>query len=122
MLSASDTCDTDSLRPSFSQNGNTYMSLRNIVATLDNGFGATNQFQYFGLASAFRDVVLTGQVDLGYFNPVHVVFDGEFVKNVAFDRNAMNQIAVNNRAGVPAGSPDGTIGAFAGGDTGWYGR
>jgi hypothetical protein len=119
---ANDVCDSDALRPSFAQNGNTYMSLRNIVATLDNNLGTTSQFQYFGLASAFRDVVLTGQVDFAAFHPVHVVLDGEFVKNVAFNRGALEAIAVNNRAGVAAGSPPGTIGAFAGGDTGWYAR
>ncbi len=118
VTSASDMCDTDALRPSFSQNGNSYMALRSIVPVAGNGFGTTSLFQYFGLASQFRDVVATGQVDLNYFNPVHVVFDGEFVKNVAFNKSTMEQLAVNNRAGTT----DGSVGGFAGGDTGWYGR
>ena len=118
VLSASDSCDTDALRPSFAQSGNTYMALRSILRTVDNNFGNSNQLQYFGLASAFRDVVLTGQIDFASFAPVHVVLDGEFVKNTAFNRGAIEATAVNNRAGTS----DGSVGPFAGGDTGWYGR
>jgi len=115
---ASDVCDTDALRPSFAQLGNTYMALRDIVSNSANSYGTTSQYQYYGLASAFRDLALTGQVDLSYFNPVHVIFDGEYVRNLAFDRSAIGAIAVNNRAGTS----DGTTGAFAGGATGWYVR
>ena len=50
VLSAADSCSTDDLRPSFAQNGNTYMALRNIVPTAANNEGAIDQFQFFGLA------------------------------------------------------------------------
>src|SRR5690606_13629351 len=55
-LSAADGGDTDSTRPLFSQSGNTYMPLRNITPTAANGFGTTNQYQYYGLASEFRNL------------------------------------------------------------------
>ncbi len=38
------------------------------------------------LASEFRELNVTGMVDLGYWDPVHVVFVGDFVKNLGFNR------------------------------------
>jgi hypothetical protein len=120
--SASDVCDTDDLRPSFAQKGNTYMPLRSIIAdpigSGGNENGTINQFQYFGLASDFRPIVASAELDFAQFNPSHIVVDGEYIVNTAFDRNAMNLVAVNNRASTP----DGTIGAFNGGNMGWLGR
>jgi hypothetical protein len=116
-LSASDIGDTDATRPSFAQRGNTYMALRNIDnTTTANAYGTIDQYQYFGLATPFRDLALTGQIDYAGFDPFHIALTGEFVKNTAFNSSAINAIAVNNR-GVD--NSDGTPGAFAGGDTGW---
>jgi hypothetical protein len=115
--SAADSCDTDDSRPSFAQNGNTYMALRNIIANAANNNGTINQFQYFGLATPFHEVALTGELDFDHFDPVHVVFDGEYVQNLAFDRSAISQIAVNNRGPLQAGQ---TVGTFQGGDSGYY--
>ena len=52
-------------------------------------------------------------MDLNYWEPVQVSLLGEFVKNMAFNRAAINSVAVNNRTGGGSGS-------FAGGDTAWY--
>ena len=135
-LSSVDTCSSDLTRPSFAQKGNTYMLLRNIIADpLGNNNGATNQFQFFGLLQKFRPVVASAQVDLAQFNPYHIIIDGEFVWNSAFDRKltvpgtgiagfpfgpgvTVPGIAVNNRAGTP----DGSLGPFNGGDQGWMTR
>lgn len=116
--SASNSCDTDLTRPSFAQKGNTYMPIRNIVPLLDPSNNLLPQFQYFGLASQFRPVVASAQLDFGQFHPAHIILDGEYVVNTAFDRNALNVSAVNNRAGTP----DGSIGPFNGGNMGWLGR
>lgn len=105
--------DTDNSRPSFAQKGNTYRPIRNITPTALNGFGTTNQYQYFGLASEFRQIYWTGRIDFNHFEPVQVSLLGEYIKNVAFDQNAINSVAVNNRTG-------GGAGAFDGGDTAWY--
>jgi putative porin len=113
---ASDVCDTDLTRPSFAQKGNTYSILRNITPTLQNQNGTINQFQYFGLASQFRPVVASGQLDLGYFNPVHVVLDGEFVVNTAFDRAFLTAVAYNNKDGTPGNQQ------FNGDNMGWLGK
>ncbi len=119
VVSASDVCDTDLDRPMFAQKGNTYMALRDIIYDPINNPGALNQFQYFGLASQFRPVVASGQVDIGIFNPAHIVLDGEYVVNTAFDRNLMIQTAVNNKGPTVNGGPPGV---FDGGNQGWLGR
>lgn len=108
---SSDVCSTDALRPSFAQFGNTYMPLRNNVA------GAPFQGQYFGLATPFRVVDLTGRLDLGYFHPVHILVDGTYVKNIAFDRKSIDAIAFNNLDATNQGTL-----FFNGGDTGAMGR
>lgn len=119
VLNASSTCNTDSTRPSFAQKGNTYMPLRNIVRTTDNNSGMTNQFQYFGPASDFQDLVVTAQVDLAHFNPIHVIFDGEYVQNFAFNRDRIAANGVVNNFGPGLGA---TTGAYDGGNIGWLAR
>lgn len=113
-LTASDAGDTDGTRPSFSQYGNTYMALRNIIADASNNFGTTNQWQYFGLASKFRPVALTGRLDYNGFEPVQVSLTGEYIKNLAFRQAEIDGKAVNNRGTVTAANPNGS---FVGGDT-----
>ena len=50
-----------------------------------------------------------------HFNPIHVVLDGEYVWNTAFDRGAMAAVAVNNFGGTSSGA----LGSYNGGDMGW---
>jgi hypothetical protein len=118
VISASDVCSTDINRPLFAQKGNTYTELRNIIGDAANNNGAINQFQYYGLASEFRPVVASGQVDLGHFHPAHIVIDGEYVVNTAFDPNLLALTAVNNKAATIGGAG----GGFDGGNQGWMGR
>jgi len=114
--SASDIGDTDDSRPSFAQNGNTYIALRDITPDASNGFGTTNQYQYFGLATPFHDLALTGQLDYSGFDPFHVWLVGEFVKNLAFDRNAI----LANGPPQAQGPQNNIVGDdYEGGDTGW---
>jgi hypothetical protein len=116
-VSSSDICDTDMTRPSFAQKGNTYMQLRNNLF-LDSSGASLPNFQYYGLASQFRPLVASSQLDLAEFNPVHIILDGEFVWNTAFDRNAIAAVAVNNLAPAPGG----VAGPFNGGNIGWLAR
>ena len=128
--SSSDVCDTDLTRPSFAQKGNTYMALRNLDESLS--LGQSNQFQFFGLVQKYRPLVASAQIDFAQFNPYHIIIDGEFVWNSAFDRSLTNVVpgqllgapgvAINNRGGVPGDAPTGTIGPFNGGDQGWMAR
>jgi hypothetical protein len=88
-LFSSDGGSTDDSRPSFAQNGNTYIALRDIVPDAANDNGTIDQYQYFGLATPFHEVALTGQLDFSQFDPFHISLLGEFVDNFAFDRNAI---------------------------------
>jgi hypothetical protein len=111
---AADLCDTDILRPSFAQFGNTYMALRNIIPIVANN--GANQFQFYGLASAFRVVELTGSLDFAHFNPVHVILDGTYLRNEAFHPDDIDRVALNNRAGTTLANQTG--GPFNGGNQG----
>jgi hypothetical protein len=115
-LTASDQGDTDDTRPAFAQKGNTYFPIRDIIPTADNNFGTTKQFQYFGLATPFREVDVAWTVDYSHWDPFHVTVFGELVSNVAFNSGDVNTKAVNNRG--PSITP-GTPGPFVGGNTGW---
>ncbi len=112
-LTASDQGNTDDSRPSFAQRGNTYFPIRDIVPTADNDFGTIDQFQYFGLATPFHDLAITGQVDYSHYDPVHFALQGEFITNLAFNENHINAIAVNNRG---PNSVSGAVGNFEGGN------
>jgi hypothetical protein len=117
--SATDTAgNTDDSRPSFAQNGNTYVALRNIVTT--NGVAPpTSLPQYFGLATPFHELAVTSQLDYSGFDPYHVILIGEFVKNMAFDRNAINNNGAFYLGGVGPQNNLSSSGTFAGGDIGY---
>ena len=108
--------NTDDSRPSFAQNGNTYIALRNYT---DPTPGTTQELQYYGLATPFHEFAFTSQIDYSGFDPFHMWLTGEFVKNLAFDRN---DIIHNGPAGNP-GPQNNTLSvdpnSFVGGDTGW---
>jgi hypothetical protein len=113
---SSDSCDTDLTRPSFAQKGNTYTVVRNLYT--DPAVAVPPLYQYFGLVGQYRPVVASAQLDLGHFHPAHIVLDGEYIWNSAFDRGLMNSLALVNRVGTP----DGSVGPFNGGNQGWLAR
>lgn len=103
---------TDNRRPSFAQKGNTYMALRNITKDPSNNNGTIDQYQYYGLASSFQNLAFTGRLDFNYYQTLQVSLLGEYVDNLAFNKSAINALAVNNR--------DGGTGSFNGSGTAWY--
>jgi hypothetical protein len=115
-LTASDQGNTDDTRPAFAQKGNTYFPIRDIVPVPENNFGTTRQFQYFGLASPFREASFIGTLNWDHYDPFHVSLTGEWIRNTAFNWNSIDEIAVNNRG---PNQPGGQPGRFDGGDTAW---
>jgi len=112
--SSADPCSTDDTRPLFLQQGNTLFAIRNLLTE-----GQTNppQFQYYGLASNFHELNLTTRFDFAGYDPIHIVADLDFVKNLGFDRAAIaGRNPVNNQGpssdGIHAGAWDGGGSAF----------
>ena len=116
---ASDAGPTDNSRPSFAQKGNTYMALRNIIPDANNDFGTKDQYQYFGLATPFQNLVFTGQLDWNRFEPIQVSLVGEFAVNLGWDSADINSKAVNNRGPVPDDDFSNTLGDYVGTNTAW---
>ncbi|MFZ1980527.1 MAG: putative porin [Smithella sp.] len=80
--------------PLYMQKGNTIF---NIETT-----GSTNAY-LFALASQFREFNVTANFDIGFWNPVHIVFLGDYVRNLGFNLSDVEQ-----RTGLPnAGDIDG---------------
>jgi hypothetical protein len=86
----------------FHQKGNTLFDITDPAILLD-----PKTTHLYGLASKFREVNLTGSLDIAAFSPVHVVLTGDYVKNIGFDENE-----------VLARNPVSPVG----GDTAWMTR
>jgi hypothetical protein len=125
-LNTSDFCETDGSRPAFMQKGNTLFALRDLVAADPS---STAVPQYFGLASNYRDLDLLGRLDYAVNDRMHVVFTGDYVKNLAYDAAAiLNRNPVTNvgcSVAVAAGSSCASSGGattLQSGDTAWLAR
>jgi hypothetical protein len=110
--------NTDDSRPSFAQNGNTYIALRDYQDPTSVP-GVTVENQYYGLASPFRVVSVTGQVDYDHFDPFHLSLTGEFIKNVAFDRNSIIDGGPASNPGPQNNTLNGNAHSFDGGGNGY---
>ncbi|MBU6300588.1 MAG: putative porin [Verrucomicrobia bacterium] len=115
-LTIFDAGNTDDRRPTFAQKGNTYMALRNILPDPLNDFGASRQFQYYGLASKFNILGYNGRVDFNFFEPFQISLLGDISTNLAFNADDVQHKAVNNRGPIPEGK---NIGPFDGGANAW---
>lgn len=62
--------------PAFRTKGNSFYDINNSAGTNE----------LFGLTSKFRNLNITGQIDLATFNPVHIILSGDYVKNIGFDK------------------------------------
>lgn len=117
--SINETGSTDDSRPAFAQNGNTYIALRDYT---DPAPGTAPETQYFGLATPFHEFAFTSQIDYSGFDPFHVALIGEFVKNLAFDRNAIINGGPTEFRGPQNNTLNASPDSFVGGDTGWIVR
>lgn len=114
-------CDTDAMRPSFAQKGNTLFPLRTpsaqaLYQETMNPTG-TPRYEYFGLASKFQ--VLTGTLRLdARMETLRLGLDVDAAWNVAFRRGAVAEVAINNFGSCT----DGVCDRFVGGNKGVLGR
>jgi hypothetical protein len=93
--SEDDAGDTDNSRPSFAQKGNTYRTLRNVVPPPGSS-EVLMDYQYFGLATPFQNLAFTGKLSYDGWDPINISLIAEFVRNLAFNSSAINEVAVNN--------------------------
>lgn len=63
--------------PAFRSKGNSYFDINS--STLDPNDAL------FGLSSKFREVNITGEIDIAKFNPIHLILTGDYVRNIGFD-------------------------------------
>lgn len=66
--------------PGFIQKGNTLMDIN-----------ATTGEVTPALAAEYRELDLLGTVDIGFWDPIHVVFVAEYVKNLGFDQDEVSE-------------------------------
>lgn len=68
--------------PAFRQKGNSVFDINKSVP------GSTESF---GLLSKFRNLNITGQVDIAAFDPVHVTLTGDYVRNIGYDKKEIQR-------------------------------
>ena len=75
----------DYTAPQFIQKGNTLFDIGN--------YSTTPASTELALASQFRELNITGTFDVGFWDPIHAVFLGDYVKNVGFNRALVAALA-----------------------------
>ncbi len=83
----------DGSTPAFRTKGNSYFDINELNNSLSSKYG---------LSSKFRELNITGQVDLATFNPVHIILTGDYVRNIGFDSQE-----IATRTGLPASNTGG---------------
>ena len=91
---------TDWSAPFFNQKGNTLFYI-----------DPTNSYKV-GLASEFKELNVTGTLDIGFWDPVHIVFLGDYVRNIGFKESdvmerqpAAEKDITGQQIGVSVGYP-----------------
>ena len=117
---ADQACSTDWTRPAFMQKGNTLMLLRDIALNPQDPANTPTP-QYVGLASEFELVDVNVRYTLPAFAGYGLSLEGNWVQNIAYDRQKMWTNAaggiVNNLAWVDGGTL--TANNISSGDTAW---
>ncbi len=110
-------CNTDDTRTPYEQFGNTLYAIRNIVPSTGNAATSPDP-QYYGLASRFDVLDIHPRVDITTYHPIDISLEGEFIKNLAYNNNA---ILNHGPADGPVGPVNniGSNGHYQGGDTGY---
>jgi hypothetical protein len=67
--------------PQFQQKGNTLFNIQPATST-----------PLFALAADYRELNVTGMLDIGFWHPVHVLLTGDYVNNLGFDRRSVERL------------------------------
>jgi len=110
-----DVCDTDPTRPQFTQFGNTLFPIRNVIPDPLDPLGSP-EIQYFGLAAKYEILNLHAAFDFALSDVFGIQVEGDYVSNLAFDRELVAARAVNNLGAANGTDP----GRWDGGDKGWF--
>jgi hypothetical protein len=87
-------CSTDDTRPAFMQKGNTLFALRQIIPDPSAITpGDYTQPQFVGLAMNYNEIDATTQFDIQTGHRYHLILDGDFVRNLAYDPNPLGRYA-----------------------------
>ena len=128
-----DFCLTDYARPGFSQRGNTLFALRDITTTDPTN---TASPQYYGLASKFEVLDVSGALDWMVADNLLLNLTGHYSKNLGYNRadvlargfnpnSGLSQIANNNETcsvALTGGLCPAGQSVFKSGDTAWLVR
>lgn len=69
----------------------------NTVFDLNRDFAALGEDYFPGLASEFRELNVTASLDLGIWDPIHLVLLGDYVKNLGFDLAEVQSLTADQR-------------------------
>lgn len=70
-----------------------YQQMGNVVYDL-NQFNSGSTL--FALASDYNEINLTGKIDVGTFDPVHIILLADYVQNIGFDSKEVNDLTGEN--------------------------
>lgn len=96
-LNTSAFCITDGSRPGYLQAGNTLFALRDLTTTDPNNTSAP---QYYGLASAFRVLDVSGAVDYAFSDDIKLNLTGHFARNLAYSAREILKRGFNSASGL----------------------
>jgi hypothetical protein len=110
-------CNTDATRAPYEQFGNTMYAIRDIVPVTGNP-GTSPDPQYYGLASRFNVLDIHPKFKILTYDPIDVALEGEFIKNLAYNRAAILAHGPTFEQAGPVNNL-GNNGLYQGGDTGY---
>src|SRR5208283_5301951 len=70
--------------PAFEQKGNTLFDIQ-----------PQNTTPLLALAANYHELDITGQLDIAFWKPIHVILTGDYVNNLGFNRQSVERLTGN---------------------------
>ena len=87
IVDSNSSCDTDESRPLFVQKGSTLFGIRDFLPPPTS---TSPEYQYVGYAAKFGVLDVHSRLDIATYDPIHVAFDVDYLNNLLFDHNNIN--------------------------------